>query len=278
MWTVVRRMCLAVVVGLAVPCVTGSAQDAGAKPPEVRTSATAIRWVVPDFASFRVNLQGKGPTPLKAAQDAAGKAIQIRNALAKLGVHPDSVVNPRTWYWQGRIESSTVERVIDIRDPLTGRIQRVAATDSVCGTGYNRNSCNYRQIYDTVYRASDVIEVRIRNLAVLGAAIDSVLATGVPSIEDVKATATDASAAYTAALREATEVCVQRARIIAEASGGKLGLTQSIGTDYERESSRIFTLEQVVVTGVSDAPGTKVLVPNVKVSATVYGRWNLLTR
>jgi uncharacterized protein YggE len=78
-----------------------------------------------------------------------------------------------------------------------------------------------RLVHDTSYRATDGIEVHVRDLKRVGAVIDSAFARAVTDISPIRFKATDLSEAEEAALREATERARRQAAAIAEASAGK---------------------------------------------------------
>ncbi|MCU0624797.1 MAG: SIMPL domain-containing protein [Gemmatimonadaceae bacterium] len=272
---VARRSCPVFVVAFAVasaPAIAWSQADKSA--PEVRASATAERWVEPTLGTFRVRLHGSGSSPLLAARAVAGHAARLRAALAGAGIAADSVVNTADWYWRGRVEGSQIPRTVAVYDSVSKRSFRKEVRDSNC----TRVSCSWFTVMDSVYRATDLVEVRVRDISRLGAAIDSALATGATDVSDVRLTATEVEAAYREALQAATEACIARGRVIAAASGGALGETISLGIQGDggwRES-----LGGISLSGSSaDAgDGTQVVAKRIRVAATVYGRWYLKTR
>jgi uncharacterized protein YggE len=133
-------------------------------------------------------------------------------------------------------------------------------------------------VYDTTYRATEIIDVHIRDLTKVGAVIDAALALRVTDITNPQFSATDVTAAGDRALREATVRARQQAETIAAASGGRLGRVLSLSTQSDY-SERYFGVDGVSlsVRGGGDNPaGTQITPPTVTVSVTVYGRWQLL--
>lgn len=248
---------------LALPVLGAEAQsDSASRLPEVRTSATAERSVRPDLAIVTFSFNATGPTPLAAGRAVAARADSLRRALQALGIPRDSLVSGSRWYWwRGRVEMvvSPVRYVPAPRDSITGLRQR--------------------PVQDTSFRAFDAIEVRLRDLTRVGAAIDTALAHDVRDISPIRFQATDVSAVHEAALREATQRARRRAAAIAEASGGRLGRTLSLSTESDGGYNRFGFLSEVTVNSAGAAgngAGTEVIQPSIPVRMTVYGRWELL--
>jgi len=224
--------------------------------PEVRTAASAERGVPPDLATLTIQLTGQGATPSEAGRLLAGKAAGVRRALAALGIPRDSLVNRSRWYWwRGRIET--------VPQPVR-YVQRQTPTRLYS-----------EPVQDTVYRAHDAMEIRIRDLSKLGAVLDTLMGLGLTDISQVQFSATNVTAAQQQALREATVRARGQAEAMAAASGMSLGpiLSQAEG-GYEYSA---FRLDGVVTRGSSsDDAGTVVVQPAVSVSVTVYARWALV--
>ena len=228
-------------------------------PPSVRTAGSAERRVAPDLAQVSVQVFAEGPTPAEAGRRLAARVDSLRRALTTLGIPRDSMVNRSRWYWwPGRIEPVPLPMRYEQRD-----------------TGTRRFSV---AIQDTVYRARETIEVRIRDLSKVGAALDTAMGRGITGISPVQFSAADVAAAQEDALREATARARRQAEAIAQASGMTLGAVISLSTlaDARHEYEPSIGLTAVSLDGGNQA--TVVVPPTIPVSVTVYGRWALVKK
>jgi len=235
-----------------------------AKTPEIRTAGTAQRTVRPDLATVTLQFSAEGGTPREAGSRLAAKADSLRRALGTLGIPRDSLVNRARWYWwRGRMEIV----------PLPVRWVLRTISDTVPRVR--------EAVQDTIYRAHDAIEVRIRDLTKVGAVLDTAMGRGLTEISGVQFTATDVSAAQDEALREATVRARRQAEVIAAAGGMQLGAVLSLSTqsDY-MDAYRSYGFGSLSISGAT-ADGsvpTVVVQPSVPVSVTVYGRWALVAK
>src|SRR5437762_10586648 len=148
-----------------VLAVSGTAAPAQTRPdrpetPEVRTAATVQRNDQPDLATVTLQFAGDGATPAQAGSRVASRADSLRRALATLGIPRDSMVNRSRWYWwRGRIEV--------VPQPVR-YIQRQTP-----------NRLYSEPVQDTLYRAHDAIQVRIRDLNKVGAVLDTAMGRGI---------------------------------------------------------------------------------------------------
>lgn len=207
---------------------------------EVQTSGSWTLTVPADLATISIEFTARARTPRAAGRAAAQRANAIRQALLSLGIPQDSMPTGGRWGWWGARSQMLV-------DP-SGR--------------------------DTTFTTSDVLTVRIRDLALIGRAIDTALVQGAQTISNIQFAATDTRAARLEALREATRQARASAEAIAEASGGHLGRVIELTTErrgYEGYSG--FRLEEIVTSASSGA--TTVVTPQLHLSVTVYGRWIL---
>ena len=227
-------------------------------PPEVRTAASAERGVPPDLATINVQLLAQGATPGDAGRQLAAKAAGVRRALNALGIPHDSIVNRSRWYWwRGRIET--------VPQPVR-YVQRQTPT---------RVYSEPEQ--DTLYRAHDAIEIRIRDLGKLGAVLDTLMGLGLTDISPVQFSATNVTAAQQQALREATVRARGQAEAMAAASGMSLGEILSLSTQAdEGYGYSPFQLSGVVSRVDGGEASTVIVQPAVSVSVTVYARWALV--
>lgn len=262
-----RYLCLPGV--LAFVAATAAAQDRPAPPapPEVRTSATAQRSVPPDLAVVTLDFSAVGSTPSQAGSRVAAKADSLRRALGTLRIPRDSLVSRSRWYWwPGRVEV--------IPGPMRSVPRATPGPDG------GRQDL----VQDTTYRVHDAIEVRVRDLAKVGAVIDTALGRGITQISDVRFSASDVAAAQEEALREATLRARRQAEAIASASGMQLGRVLSLSTQAEdtyRYSPYFIdglSLRGVGAEAASTEPGTIVVQAAIPVAVTVYGRWELVNK
>ncbi|HEV2643497.1 MAG TPA: SIMPL domain-containing protein, partial [Candidatus Elarobacter sp.] len=177
-----RALCA---LALAAMPVLVAAQDAPASDvPEVRTSATATRGVRPDLATVTLQFAATGRTPREAGARVAMRADSLRRAIGAIGIPRDSLVSRAQWgWWPTRIE--ILPQPVRYPPPVPNA-QWVAG------------------VQDTLYRAHDAIEVRIRDLSKVGAVIDTAMAHRITEISPVHFSATDVSAVRDVLLGEAT--------------------------------------------------------------------------
>lgn len=233
------------------------AQSVPSDTAEIRTAATGRRSVRPDLATVTLQFHAVDSTPRRAGERLAGRADSVRRTLVALGIPRDSLLTGSHWYWwPGRLEVVPRSRCVPAADPRMGCVQ----------------------VVDTTYRARESIEVRIRDIAKVGAVIDAALAHGITELSPIRFSATDVRAAHADALREATLRAREQAEVIATAGGGRVGRVISLSTEADYVDP-YRGLGQIVVTGDSQgAPGTEITAPGVTVAVTVYGRWRFVPR
>jgi uncharacterized protein YggE len=238
---------------------------------EVRTEASAQRSVRPNQASLTLQFTAEDSTPHLAGQRLAQRADNVRQALMALGIPRDSLVTGSSWYWwPERLVALPHPRLIRATPPGRGLWQ---AVDTVPGLD---GSVDYRPIFDTTYRAREILEVRLGDATRVGAVIDAALALRITEISGIRFRASDVREARVAALREATALAREQAEAIASASGGRLGrvLLLSTQAEYMPRYGEL-TLNEAGVSGQVGNPGTEITAPSVTVTVTVYGRWQL---
>lgn len=250
---------LALLAAAALPD-RAAAQEAQRPPSEIRTSATAKRFARPDLATVRLAFASGGETPMAAGRALAARADSLRQALQKIGIPGDSLITASRWYWwRGRIESVRGSRCV----PLPERTP-------------DGRTC--MMVNDTTYRAHDAIEVHIHDLGKVGAVLDTAMAHQISNISDLQFHATNVTAAYEDALKEAAATARRQAETIAAASGARVGRILSLSTYQEpTRVNRNFGLASVSMDSAGDGgPGSAVVQPSIPVTATVYARWELI--
>ena len=255
MTTAAHRKIIILIWGLIASGPLGAqASPAGAGPAEAHTVASAQRSVRPDLAVFTITFTGTGRTPRGAGQAVAARADSLRRSLETLGIPHDSLMTGSRWYWwRGRIEV------------VYGPSRYFPPPAGVLGPG--------TRVQDTLYRATDAIEVRVHDLTKVGPAIDAALALGITDISSIQFTATHTDSTRADALRDATIAARRQADVIARAAGAHLGRTLALSTtpDYDFGGT---------VMSVASARGgsnqTDVVQPMIPVNVSVTGRWELI--
>lgn len=248
-------------VGLGIPT-SSAAQIAGADSsrPQVRTVATATRYVTPNLAVIRLNLVADGRTAREAGRHVAARADTLRRALTSLGIPRDSLATASEWYWWG----GRLETIV-----TNGRFVQLPRTDSLGRMSY--------YLQDTTFRAHDAIEVRVHQIGKIGAVIDSALAHSVSDMSNVQFQASEVSAARDAALKAATDDARRQAESIAASSGMQLGRVISFSTYAEFSREFDMGLNSLSASGTGGG-GTEIIPRSLPVSMTVYGQWELKAR
>jgi uncharacterized protein YggE len=224
-------------LGVAAPSPLAAQESPGptATAPEVRTSGGAAKTVQPNLVTVTIEFSVKRRTPGDAGRANAERAVAIRRALTALGIPRDSIVTA------------------GYRSELT------------FSDGYQR---------DTGFVASNTLVARIRDLRLIGPAIDTALAEGATRVTNVHYSASDVDRPYLEALRDASLAARQRAEVMAKAMGGRLGRLIELTTEARRYSDDgLIDLREITVTA---AAATPIQAPTLQLTATVYGRWEFV--
>jgi uncharacterized protein len=213
--------------------------------PEVRTSGVASIPVRANLATVTFEFSARGRTPRAAGKATAARANAIRRALIAVGIPRDSLPTGGQWGWWGsraRLEPGPYGR-------------------------------------DTSYVVTDVFTARIRDLTLIGRAIDTALVEGASSVSNVQFGATDTDREYVRGLGDATRRARENAAAMAEAEGGALGRAIELNTQAMRDDYYSpFDLRSSQVTSAASWESSSIVVPELKVTVTVYGRWELLPK
>ena len=232
------RPAAVVVQFLAAVLFTASSASAQADTATIHTSASATVSVPAQYATVSVEFTAGGRTPYAAGQAVAERANAIRAALIAIGIGADSVTSQRRWGWWG-----------------------------------NRSGMQlHARGTDTTYVTTDAMRVRVRDIELVGAAIDTVLAEGAQTVSNVQFGADETTEARLSALALATREARASAEAIATAGGGRLGRVVELTT--ERNADGGWGLSSIVPTAFSaSGERTTVVAPQVDITVTVYGRW-----
>ncbi len=217
-------------------------------PPAIVVSAEGKRTMVPDRASLFLSIQNRSRTPSLAGQDNARIATAIRNAVAALGVD--------------RAQISTlnynVRPDIEIIQGPQGREMR----------------------RDSAFVATNTVRVELRNLEILGRAIDTALTAGATNIAGVSYWLADPSRARREATVEAVRAARESAEAIAAAAGGSLGDLLEITTQPVRIVGPQPMMGEMMMARVTDAADVPTPVSPRDIDVTVYvtARWKFVAR
>ena len=222
----------------------GIAAQAAAVPPavsEVRASALATVALDADLAVVTIQFSAGGKTPALAGRAAATRANAIRAAVVAVGIPRDSMPTSGRW---GRWGSRSDMRITN-------------------------------SLKDTAYVTNDQFAVRVRDLKLIGRVIDTAMAEGAQTISNVEFQATNTAAATIDALKKATVMARANATAIAEASGMRLGRPLELSTSSAQYPMASSANEGVMMARAMSAE-TTVVAPEMKVTMTVAGRWELV--
>lgn len=255
--------------GLIVGLALAAASPLGAQRPdstrmaEITTSASAERSVVPNLVTLSARFNATGKTEKDAGSRLAARTDSIRRAMGTLGIPRDSLPNrSRWWWWPERVSTTVSSKCVPVPHKPT-----------------EPDHCEMR--YDTTYVATDEIEIRVHDLTRVGAVIDTLMGRKVINISGLTFTATDVSAARLDALHEATQRARAQAEAMASAEGLALGRTVSLSTEPPGDAyGEPFSVRDgsLAAGSLSGGQATVIVQPNVTVSVSVYGRWELVKK
>lgn len=245
-------------LALAAPLALPGQGTPPATPAVVSTAASATHYVRPDLATFTVQVTEDGLSAREAGQRIAARVDSIRRALATLRIPRDSIISARrSDSWRGRIEVIATSGCRPRRE-----------------RGPDGRTCD--PFADSTFRARDVLEVRVHDLEVLGAAIDTLTARGLTEIGTVRYAARSTIEAEEGALREATERARRHAEAIARAGGARLGRVLGLSTQGP-ERRDPFGVAATADLGTRETiPSTTIVRPWIAVTMSVQGRWELV--
>jgi uncharacterized protein YggE len=248
-------------------------QASGADSADVRTGFTARRSIRATQASFTVQFTADGVSPAKAQSQLAMRADSVRRALQTLGIPRDSILTSSSWsWWPERIQISTKPRLVQ----GAGRFMQ-AVMDTV---RYPGGGWSIGPKLDSIYRAREILSVRVGDPRRAGPAIDALVALGLTEISRVqfRSADEDVDKVRVELVREATTRATEQAAAIAQASGMRLGRVIYVGTLAPESGAYRGGLYDLTTTSSSSegSPGTEITAPSVTVTMTVYGHWKLV--
>lgn len=206
-------------------------------PPEIHTSGSATRTITSNLVTLTVEFSVRRLTPGDAGRANAQRAVAIRRALVALGIPSDSIIT----------------------------------------AGYHAQMTVNAYGRDTGFVATNTVVARIRDLRLIGPAIDTSLAEGATRVADVRYRSSGADESFGEALNEATQVARTRAETMAKAAGGRLGRLIELTTQDRAWRGEWFDPRDYSMVGTGlEAPGTPIQARSLQVSATVFGRWEFI--
>jgi len=167
-----------------------TAQEEATEPPGLTVSGTAELQVEPDEAVVEVGVEAERPTADAAQAEASRIAAEIFRGLGELDIDATAV----------QTSQLMLNPVYDYRRGADEGAPRVIA-----------------------YRASNVVSVRLRDLAKIGPVIDAATRAGANRVQGVQFRLRNDLEPRQKALRQATEEARAKAEAIAGALGVRLG-------------------------------------------------------
>lgn len=224
-----------------VPTPSPAAQVQGAPIPQVVTNGQGEAKVVPDRARLEVSVQTRAATAAAAGSENARKQQAVLDALRKLGFASDQL--------------STVNYNLypEMRYDQNGQQPRV-----------------------TGYVATNTVRVEVRDIGMIGKAIDASLDAGSNMISSLAFYSSNTDVARRAALAEAVARARDDADALAKAAGGSIGaLLEMTTTDFRPPIiyNRVLSAESMVGKA---AAATPVEPGEQTVSAMVTARWSFV--
>lgn len=216
-----------------------AAQASPTRPAEI--SATGYHGVeIPaTTVSLEIDVTSSAATPARAGQLNAAASARLRAALRQLGIPDDS----------------TVTRGIS-----------------------SRMSVDY-ETKDTSFVTTNSLFLQTRRLALLPRIIETILVEGATEVSDLTFTSDSTEAAFLEAVRSATAVARQRAAVMADAAGGRLGALVALSASESTQRPMNFAQANLsIVTASRRSPGVEIEAPVVRVGANVVMRYEFIPK
>jgi uncharacterized protein YggE len=253
--TALRALSLSsVVIAGAVACAPAMAQQPAPGPapmamshpapvPVIVTSGQGESKITPDRARLEVSVQTRASTAADAGAQNAKKQQSVLDALRKIGF--------------------TSEQLSTVNYNLFPEMQ------------YDRNGQSPRVV---AYNATNTVRIDIRDIGMIGKAIDASLEAGANMISSLSFYSSNSDSARRAALTSAVARARSDAEAIAAAAGGTIGALMEISTSdfappiiYNR-AQMAGDMSAKIATATPIEPGEQT------VTATVNARWAFVPR
>ena len=226
----------AVIAALAFGLSTASlaAQDRPRAPERVvTTTGQAEVMIAPDQAWVTVGIEARAPKPQEAQRQAAEVMNRIRMQLQALGI-PDAAI-------------------------------RTASFSVNADWDYSNNKRTLRG-----YIVSNLVEVRVDDIAKVADVLDRSIASGGNAIHGVRWDIKDRVKVERDALRQAVEDAKQRAEVAVAAAGGTLGPVTNISEQrYEYQPRREMMMRSAPAPAAAPMPDTPISAGEIEVRSTV---------
>lgn len=233
-----------VLLGLAAAsagAVPLAAQVTASAPPQITASAVGQTRVTPDRARLQVAVVSQGETAAAAAAENARKQTRVIEAVKAAGVAAAQIRTSRY-------------------DVSPEYAQSAGKAPKITG-----------------YRASNSVQIEVRDIDSIGKVIDAALGAGATNVGSVSLYASNTDAARRDALKEAVAKARGDAEAAATAAGGSLGALLELSIDQYSMS-----LPDVRVTGAFAMAGAPMAAPTpietgeYVVTAGVHIRWQFV--
>ncbi|NTU57409.1 MAG: SIMPL domain-containing protein [Chlorobiaceae bacterium] len=211
-----------------------------AEEPGISVNASGSVNVRPDMAVFRAVVQSSDKDARKASAKTAETWAELQKALRSAGIPVDD--SPSAGY---TVSPEWVWDKPSGRNVLKG------------------------------YVARHVVRVTVRDLRLIGAAVDAAVQAGVGDVQEIQFS----SSRQEALKREALDLAVRKARtdaeVMANAAGGRLGTLLELASDAQ--SYPVMRQDAMMLRAAPmAAPATEIAPAEEEVSVTVRSRWRFI--
>ena len=186
---------------LVIPTGTASAEEAL---PTLTMNGVGSAQIAPDMAEITLGVITEAKDAAKAHSDNAAQAARVQAAVKALGVAERDIQTTRYDF----------SPIYDVKD-------------------------NGRSV-TTGYTVTNVVVVKVRNLANVGKVIDAALANGANRVDSLEFSASDPSAAKDAALADAARDARSKADAVARALGVRIVRILNVYADAQSPAPRNF--------------------------------------
>ncbi len=223
----------------------------------------ALAVAVPHTICGRSEAQQSEPTAPSISITAQGE-VRLPAEIAQLQIGVES--KERTAARAAAEAASVLSRVLTAMEGLGFDRDSMPTTDYSVGVDMDWESQKV-----TGYTATTAVELRLEDLTALGTVIDKALEAGANDVSSIRFDVKDRRAARDQAIKTAFETARRDADVLAQASGSSLGrLVQlSIG------GPQLGVAEAIAVSAKAAGPRTTITAPEVVVTVTLSGRWEL---
>nr|WP_314808311.1 SIMPL domain-containing protein [uncultured Selenomonas sp.] len=186
-------------LALVIPTGAASAEEAV---PTLTMNGVGSAQIAPDMAEVTLGVVTEAKDAARAHADNAAQAARVQNAVKALGIAERDIQTTRYDF----------EPVYDVKD-------------------------NGRSV-TTGYTVTNAVVVKVRNLANVGKVIDAALANGANRVDSLEFSASDPSAAKSAALADAARDARSKADAVARALGVRIVRVLNVYADAQSHTPR----------------------------------------